>query len=162
MCCCCFNSPVNWLNYGSNQPERKCVDKCEAGTFGSDDGECLPCHPSCKTCFGQPNYCTSCSDGYKEKEGDENSCVNEEGCRDDQYHSGKLMVILFAQGWIDQWNIKNWNLINWSLNQPWEKVTSYTICIEICPWLMHASKCDQWMKITLVIVDLLVGIYGMK
>ena len=79
---------VNW-GLEANAPDRTCVDECEPGTFGApDDRECLPCHPSCRTCINSPNHCTACAEGY---ELDINTCVNSEGCRDDQFTNGKLL-----------------------------------------------------------------------
>ncbi|XP_072051183.1 proprotein convertase subtilisin/kexin type 6-like [Amphiura filiformis] len=79
---------VNWST-SKDMPERRCVENCEDGTFGApDDGECLPCHPSCQTCISDPNHCTACSQGYVEDENDHTKCVNAQGCRDDQFTNG--------------------------------------------------------------------------
>ena len=75
-------------------PNRTCVDECEVGTFGApDDRECLPCHPSCMKCENSPNHCTDCAEGY---DLNGHTCVNAEGCRDDQFTNGKLSKSLHS------------------------------------------------------------------
>ena len=54
----CSSCPINkYLKEGH------CFDSCGFG-FYSYNGECLMCSSECKTCYGDPNFCTSCKNPY--------------------------------------------------------------------------------------------------
>ena len=51
----CMTEPSNCLTFNSEQGCIRCLDR-----FYLDSGECKECDSSCKTCFGEATYCTSC------------------------------------------------------------------------------------------------------